>query len=57
MMTYQERVMYLTNFINRIYNLVLEAQTELAELRILLQVEKDLASKEYPGEVEEKTTS
>ena len=49
-MTYHEKVIYLTKFVNKLYDQILEAQVELAELRILMQVEKDLAGKEYPGE-------
>ena len=50
MMTYHEKIEYLTKFANKLSNHILDLQTELSELRILLQVEKDLASKEYPGD-------
>ena len=47
-MTYHEKVEYLTRLANKLSNMVLDLQTELSELRILMTVEKDLANKEYP---------
>ena len=54
-MTYHEKVEYLAGQLDyikklstRYGDLIKEYETELSELRILLQVERDLASKEYP---------
>ena len=49
-MTYHEKVIYLTKLASKLSEMILDLQTELSELRILLQVEKDLANKEYPEE-------
>ena len=49
-MTYKEKVIYLTTLAERLSTAILDLQTELSELRILLKLEKDIGSKKYPVE-------
>lgn len=51
-MTYHKKVEYMTRLASKLSTAVLDLQTELSELRILLKVEKDIANKEYPGTLE-----
>ena len=48
-MTYLEKVIYLTRLGEKLSTAVLDMQTELSELRILLKLDQDLGNKEYTG--------